>query len=182
MSEKKAIAEGDIVTVELDDAAVSNTYFVLRKLTDECVLSHPLAPECLIIKSDLELNNTGATMQSPLEKCLNFAKSNKASLGYTMAADLEALSYYFTIKKQFTPKQRADLANICGKIASVSLGNNVSAAVSTIKYNKPLLDEYNYTLCNSVKGVLTDPLSLSGKGQRYTVFNIAGFVLAQLEV
>ena len=54
MSEKKAIAEGDIVTVELDDAAVSNTYFVLRKLTDECVLSHPLAPECLIIKSDLE--------------------------------------------------------------------------------------------------------------------------------
>lgn len=96
-----------------------------------------------------------------------------------MAADLDALAYYFVVKKSFTAKQRHDLANICGKIASVVLGNNISAAVGEIKHNKVLLDEYNHSLYNSVKKVIADPLSLESKVQRYTIFNIAGFVLAQ---
>lgn len=182
MTGKKQIAEGDLVTVDLsENHSVSNTYLVLKKLPDECVLSHPLAPECLMLRTDDQLNNAFPSMQSPIELCLNFAKNNRSYLGYTMAGDLDALSYYFIIKKQFTPKQRADLANICGKIASVALGNNISAAISEIKHNKALLDEYNHSLCNSVKGVLADPLSLQGKGQRFTIFNIAGFILAQLK-
>ena len=181
MPEKKPILEGDLVTIDTDEHYVgSNTYQVLKKLPSECVLSHPLAPECLIIKADLELNNTFPSMQSSIERCLKFAKANRSDLGFSTSAELDSLTYYFIIKKQLSSKQRNDLANICGKIAAIILGNNVAAAVSEIKHNKALLDEYNHSLCNSVKGVLQDPLSLEGKGQRFTIFNIAGFILAQL--
>lgn len=180
MTDKKPISVGDLVTVELDAYNVaSNTYHVVAKFEGSSVLSHPLAPDCFIVKLDSELNNTFPSMRSPVEQCLLFAKNNREKLGFTMAADLDALAYYFVVKKSFTAKQRHDLANICGKIASVVLGNNISAAVGEIKHNKVLLDEYNHSLYNSVKKVIADPLSLESKVQRYTIFNIAGFVLAQ---
>jgi hypothetical protein len=179
--DKKPILEGDLVTVELNQfQAVSNTYRVLKKLQDICILSHPLAADCLIMKLDHELNNTFPSTRSPLEKCLYYAKNNKEYLGYTMTEDLEALCYYFVIRRQFTPKQRNDLANICGKIASVVLGNSISAAISGIKQNKALLDEYNHSLYENVKKVVESPLTPKSKGERYTIFNIAGFLLAQM--
>ncbi len=177
----KPILEGDLVTINLTEyQLVSNVYRVAKKIDGECVLSHPLAPECYLIRLDTDLNNTFPSMQSAVERSLVFAAKNRELLGHTMAADLDALCYYFVVKKDFTNKQRHDLANICGKIASVVLGNNLASAIATIKKNKVLLDEYNYSMFNGVKRVIDDPLSLKNKGERYTVFNIAGFILAQL--
>lgn len=181
MSEKKPIKEGDLVTISLNEyQIVSNTYVVVVKLEDRCVLSHPLAPDCLLIKKDEDLNNNFPSMQNSMEKCLVFAKKNRECLGYTMASDLDALCYYFVIKKDFSPKQRQELANMCGKIASIVLGNNMTSAIVTIKQNKALLDEYNNTLLNNVKRILDDPRNSNTKAERYTIFNMAGFILAQL--
>jgi hypothetical protein len=181
MTDKKSIREGDLVTVSLNEyQIVSNTYQVLKKLEKQSILKHPLAPECLLLKDDSELNNAFPSMQNGVERCLFFAKKNKECLGYTMAADLDALCYYFVIKKDFSPKQRQELASMCGKIASVILGNNVTSAMMTIKQNKALLDEYNHALMNSIKKIMDDPLSLNTKGERYKIFNIAGFLLAHL--
>ena len=181
MTEKKSIKEGDLVTVSLNEyQIVSNTYRVLKKLEQQSILQHPLAPECLLLKNDEELNNAFPSMQNSVEKCLHFAKKNRDCLGYTMAADLDGLCYYFVVKKDFSPKQRQELSSMCGKIASVILGNNTTSAMMTIKQNKALLDEYNHSLMNSIKKVMDDPLSLNTKGERYKVFNIAGFLLAQL--
>lgn len=181
MSDKKEIKEGDLVTIALSEyQSVSNTYVVAKKLEGECVLSHPLAPECYIIKKDDALNDYFPTMQNSIEKCLFFAKKNKDCLGYSLASDLEALCYFFVIKKEFTPKQRTDLANICGKISSVLLGNNLSYAVTYIKQNQVLMDEYNHALFNSVKKILDDTRNLKTKVERYSIFNIAGFLLAQV--
>lgn len=178
----KLIQVGDLVTINLSEyQLVSNVYQVAKKLDGESVLSHPLAPDCFIVRRDEDLNQTFPSMQSSIEQCLVFAKKSRDLLGYTMAADLEALCFYFVIKKDFSNKQRHDLANICGKIASVVLGNNLSSAITTIKQNKALLDEYNYSLFNGVKKVIDDPLSLKNKGERYTIFNIAGFVLAHTQ-
>jgi hypothetical protein len=177
----RPIKEGDLVTVSLNEHSdVSNTYLVFKKLDGQSILSHPLAPECLIIKDDFELNQDFPSMQSQLEKSLTFAKKNRNELGYTMARDLDALCFYFVIRKEFTPKQRRDLSNICGKISSVILGNNVSAAVTTIKQNQALLDEYNHSLLNEIQKVLINPLALKTKNERYTLFNVSGFILAQL--
>lgn len=181
MTDKKPIKEGDLVTVTLNEyQVVSNTYVVVKKLEGECVLSHPLAPECLILKSDDQLNNNFPSMQNAMERCLFFAKKNREYLGHTMACDLDAMSYFFVIHKNFSPKQRQDLANICGKIASIVLGNNMTSAIIEIKQNKALLDEYNASLLNNVKRILDDPRNSSSKADRYTIFNMAGFILAQL--
>lgn len=178
---KKPIKEGDLVTISLGEyQTVSNTYRVAKKLDVECVLQHPLAPECYIIKKDEELNNAFPSAQNQIEKCLFFAKKNSNVLGYTMIGNLEALCFYFVIKKTFTPRQRVELTNICGKIASVLLENNVTQAIATIKENKILLDEYNYSLLNAIKKILDNSLNIKSKQERYTVFNVAGFVLAQL--
>lgn len=180
-TDKPLIKEGDLVTITLDEHnMVSNTYVVAKKLEAASVLSHPLAPDCYLLKQDSDLNNAFPSMQSQLEKCLFFARKNQNLLGYTMSADLEALCFYFVVRKAFTPKQRNDLANICGKIASIVLNNNISSAIVTIKQNKVLMDEYNHSLFNGIKKVIDNPLSLKNKGERYTLFNIAGFVLAQL--
>lgn len=181
MSDKKAIAQGDLVTIKLNDYHfVSNTYMVHRKLEKEALLSHPLAPDCFIIKADEDLNVDFPTGQNQIEKCLFFAKKNISLLGHTMGGDLDALCYYFVIKKSLTVKQRTDLGNICGKIASVVLNSNISAAVMTIKQNKVLLDEYNNSLLNGIKRIIDDPMTIKNKYERYMVFNIAGFALAQL--
>jgi hypothetical protein len=178
----KPIQVGDLVTINLTEyQLVSNVYQVAKKLEGECVLSHPLAPDCYIIRRDDELNKTFPSMQSSIEKCMVFANKSRELLGYTMAKDLEALAIYFVIRKELSMKQRHDLANICGKIASVVLGNNLASAITTIKQNKALLDEYNHSLFNGVKKVIDDPLSLKNKGERYTIFNIAGFVLAHTQ-
>lgn len=178
----KAIKEGDLVTISLGEyRVVSNTYRVARKIGSQCLLSHPLAPDIYILKNDTELNNNFPSLQNQVEKALVYAKQNTSALGYTMAADLEALIYFFIIKKEFTPSQRNDLANICGKIASMIINSNIGSAVTLIKQNKVLLDEYNHSLFNGVKHIIDDPLSMKHKGERYTIFNIAGFILAQSE-
>lgn len=180
MTDKKPILEGDLVTINLSEyQAVSNTYQVKKKLEGQSILSHPLAPDCLIIKDDTELNNAFPSMQSQIEKCLFFAKKKRDVLGHTMAEDLEALCFYFVIRKDFSQKQRHDLSNICGKIASVVLGN-VSTAVTTIKQNKSLLDEQHYGMMNSIKAIIDNPLTLRDRRDKFKIFNIAGFILAQL--
>lgn len=181
MTDKKSIKEGDLVTISLNEyRRVSNTYHVLKKLDQECILRHPLAPDCLLLKPDSELNIDFPTLQNSVEKCLFFAKKSKECLGYTMASDLEALCLYFVVKKDFSPKQRQEITNMCGKIASVVLGNNITSAIMIIKENKPLLDEYNHALVNEIAHILKDPLSLKSKAERYKIFNITGFLLAQL--
>ena len=174
------IKEGAIVTVPMGlYQNMSNTYIVARKLPTECVLVHPIALDCCIIKADEELNQTLAQAQNPVEKCLLFAKAHVNILGHSMAADLDAVCYYFVVKKNLTSKQRHDLANLVGKIASVILSNNLTAAGIKIKQNIALFDEYSFTLYQKNKNVVDRPVEIKDKVERFTLFNLAGFVLAQ---
>lgn len=177
----KPIRAGDLVTVSLNEfQVVSNTYQVARKLEGESILSHPLAPECYILRQDKDLNTTFPSMQSQVERCLVFAKKNRELLSHTMKEDLDALCFYLVIKKSITPKQRTELANICGKIASIQLGYNINSAIQTIKAHKALFDDYTHSLFNNSRRYINEPHSIDNKIERYKIFSIAGFVLAQL--
>jgi hypothetical protein len=177
----KPIQAGDLVTVSLGEyQVISNTYRVARKLDGESVLSHPLAPDCFILRKDTDLNQTFPSMQSAVEKCLVYAQKNRDLLSHTMKEDLDALCFYIVIKKSLTPKQRTELANICGKIASIHLNYSLSSAIASVKANKALLDDYTLTLFNNSKRSINDPHSIDNKIERYKIFSIAGFVLAQL--
>lgn len=179
----KLIKVGDLVTLQVGEfSTVSNTYKVERKLEAESLLSHPLAPGFLILKKDDELNSALGILQNDLEKCLSFAKKHDEYLGYSLKSDLDALCMYFVIKKNITSKQRNELSNMCGKVASVILNNNMQLALMKIRENKILLDDFNIALFNAYKEVIEDPLKIKDKSARYTIFNISGFILAQLQV
>ena len=177
--------KGGIVTYDQGSSydTSSNTYVYQEKLNSvEVLLSHPLTPKINIIVEEEKLNQTQAVMRNPVELCLYYANQNKELLGHTHRADLQAMCYYFVVERNFTMKQRSDLASICGKIASVQLHNNMEAASKLIIDNRPLLDDFHVTLYNNFESVIRDSNTLKKKSERFAVFNLAGFVLAQLPV
>jgi hypothetical protein len=181
MEAKKLVKAGDLVTLSLGTHSQhSNTYKVERKVKGEVVLSHPLAPECLILRKDEDLNQAFPALQSTIEKCLIYAKKHKEYLGYNISADLESMCFYFVIKKDLTTKQKNELYNMCGKISATILSNSIHSAISYIKDNKALLDDFNVTLLNNYRNIIENPGEIKSKNERFTIFNMAGFILAQL--
>lgn len=173
------IKEGDVVTI-IQDAThqVSNTYVVVKSFDELVLLRHPLAPDCLITKPVGEINIDMAVLKAPVEKCLDFAKSRQKDLGYTSLADLDALCYYYVVRKTITPKQRHELSLICGKLAAIELGHNLSLAADLVKRNMALLDEYMLMVYKHSKEVIDSPSKVKSKTERFTIFNLAGFILA----
>jgi len=177
---KKSIQENDLVTVENPRySTISNTYRVVKKFDEECVLAHPLAPELMFFKSDEELNNVQGNLPDSLERCMRFAKTNSEELSPSSRSDLEAMIYFFVVKKTFTMKQRTDLMSICGRIASSLLQNNVQAACKLILDEKAILDDFNIAQFNNIEKIIKDPTLLKHKSERFTIFNLTGFLLAQ---
>lgn len=176
------IKKGDLVTIPLQpNNAASNVFQVARKLDGESVLNHPLFPDCYIIKNDDELNQAAASMKNHTEKCLEYASKYKKYLDYETSIDLESLCLYFTINRKLSPKQKKALSNICGKIATIYCADDISFALRTVNENIALLDEFNNMWYSNFEKIFKGQKTIGTKNQRITVFNMAGFVLAQLE-
>jgi len=175
------IKQGDLVTVQLNEnSTASNVYSVARKLAGECVLNHPLFPECLIIRKDEELNKVGAQLKNSTEKCLEFVMKNRSLLDFNSGADVYAMAAYFVINRKLSSRQLKVLAGYCGKIASIILDNNLGSATRKVSENQALLDEYNLVWFNNLRDIYSGK-KVPSPNQRESVFNQAGFVLAQLE-
>ena len=176
------IKEKDLVTVLLEaNTVASNTYVVARKLEDECVLSHPLYPNCFIIRKDSELNLVAPATKSPIERCIEFTRKNAEYLGYEAAVEMESLAAYFVINRKFSLGQKKRITIACGKIAAIMLGNDVSEAIRIVNSNRALLDSYNIQWYEhrDFAPIFQGGVRPTPK-QWNTVFNLAGFVLAQL--
>lgn len=182
--QKSLIKVGDLVTVNLGQYnQSSNTYRVEAKLKKKkYLLSSPIAPECYIIKDESEFNTVVANLKSPIEKCLLYAQSNRNYLGYIMQADLDALGYYFVVKKDFSPRQKEKIAAMCAKIASIKMNQNLQSAAYLVKTNYALLDEFNKTLFNNLDKIINDVSLADNDFKRISVYKLAGYVLAQLEI
>lgn len=180
MTAKKPIVQNARVTVDLGRYnTASNTYIVSAINDSDCYLNHPLAEEIFIVKDSKELNLVQANLQNSVEKCLFFAKQYQQELSHSTQADLWAMIYFFVVRKDFTMKQRSELAQMCGRIASVILHNNIRAATDLIKPNRALLDDFHITLYNQFEKVINNPTLLKVKAERYVIYNIAGFIMAQ---
>lgn len=175
------IKQGDLVTVQLsENSTASNVYSVHRKLDGECVLSHPLYPQCLIIRPDTELNLVAASLKNSTEKCLEFVMKNRTFLDHNSVCDVLAMAAYFVINRKLSSRQLKVLAGYCGKIASIILDNNLGSATKKVADNAALLDEYNLVWFNNLRDIYSGKKTPS-PNQRESVFNQAGFILAQLE-
>lgn len=178
----REIKVGDIVTTNLGQFNnFSNTYLVTSCPEGSRLLTHPLAPECLIIKNESELNTQGANLQDAFEKCLNFASKHKALLGSTNVADLEALIFYFVIKKDLTSKQKSDTLNTCGIIASRLMKGDSNQALLLVKKHHILFDNVTHPSFSYVKEIVSNRYRIENKNQVYNLFSLAGYCLAQLE-
>ena len=160
----------------------SNTYEVAKRLPGgDCLLKHPLAPEIFLKRRIEELNRVMPTLQSPVEKCLYFCQKHKSVLSHTDIADLEAFSLYFVLRKNITNKQRSQINSLCGKISSSILGQSLEQATNIIKDNEVLLDEFNRVLFNMYKQSINNYQKIENKKQRYSIFELAGFLMSQLD-
>ena len=170
----------NIVTFHFENPNVSNTYLVFKDLGATLLLYHPLFPECLIEKQKTEINKNVPNLKDSTERCLDFSKTNSKYFDYNTLAELEALCLYYVIRRSLTFKQKQILSNICGKVATIKFNNDIQEAMNFIKHNEALLDDFNKMWYRNFKGLFLGNQPVTSKKQRASIFNISGFVLAQL--
>jgi len=170
---------GDIVTLPMSREA-SNTYIIENIIDDFLYLNHPLFPECILKVEKSLVNQTLATLKESTERCLDFASVYKEYLDFNLKSDLEALCMYFIFKRRLTPKQKQILANICGMITKTQINNDINKAITLIKQNESLLDEFNLMWYRNFKGLFNGTQQITSDKQKTSIFNMAGFVQSQL--
>jgi len=162
----------------------SNVYILTRELENDLVLlSHPLAPEVFILKVKSELNHVIATSKSPYERCLEFIVKSRDYFDYERRAEIDCLCTNFVANRRFTDRLRNLVARLVGVPAKVQFQDSIKAAIDYVNKNKALFDDYH----NRVYHNKTYQPFFSGQAypdearQRETIFNLAGFLLAQIQ-
>ena len=178
---EQAIKKDDVVTVQFENVVSSNTYIVDTVEKDSALLKHPLYDTCLLRYPLDTLNTVAPNVKDSTERSLDFARSNRKFLDYNTNADLDALCLYFVIKRKLTPRQKTILSNICGTIVSIKFNNDVKEAMNLITKNAGVLDDFNAMWYNNFSGLFSGKQPITSKKQRSAIFNMAGFVLAELE-
>lgn len=172
--------EGKIVTYEFGTQA-SNTCYVDHEDSDAVYLAHPLAPGVLLRASKQKINLSQPIGKDSTERCLDFANANQGMLDYNTLLDLRGLGIIFALYRKLTPKQKHSLANICGNLAQNKFSDDLKLAMGFVSKNVGILDEFNLMWYNNFKGLFTGKQPVTSKKQRGAIFNIAGYVLAELE-
>lgn len=180
------IKVGEIVTVDFKNTKASNTFIVFRRTKFESgetayLLHHPLAPEILIEKYEDELNLVGPNLKDSTERSLDFIKANQDLLGFNSKSDLIALCASFVLTRKLTPQQKRILSLLGGQVAAARFNDDIRDAMDFIKTNDAVLDEFNRMWYNNFSGLFRGNQPITSKKQRSAIFNIAGFVLAELE-
>lgn len=170
-----------IVTVDLKNNDVSNTYLVDQIINEsEALLFHPLYPTILLKRKLSELNVVASNIKDSTERSLDFAKRQKSLLDVNMICDLDALCMYFVVTRRLTKKQKFVLSTVCGFLAKQQFESNIDQTMKFIVSNEALLDEFNRLWYNNFNDIFNGKRSITSKKQSDAIFNIAGFLLAEL--
>lgn len=171
-----------LVTLGNLPANTSNVFTVDSDEGETALLTHPLLPNGLLLRVEKRaLNTVQPNIKDSTERCLDFANSNGRLLDYNTVEDLVGLSIVFGLKRKLTPRQKQTLANICGLIATVKFNNDIKETMSFIMKNQGILDEFNLMWFSNFKGLFSGRQPITSKKQRGAIFNIAGYLLAELE-
>lgn len=174
------VAKGNIVTLGGTNLA-SNTFLVDTVEDQTLLLTHPLACGLLMRVPKEVINTVGANIKDSTEKCIDYANGNRTYLDFNTIGDLEAVSIYFAIKRQITPKQKQTLANICGTIARIRFNNDIKEAMLLITKNNSILDDFNSMWYHNFRSLFSGKKPITSPLQVKSIFNMAGYVLAELE-
>lgn len=172
---------GDIVTVPFKNLAVSNTFIVDTDMGETVLVRHPLAKDCFLKFKKSELNTVVANLKDSTERSLDFARRHQGLLDKDSIEDLDALGLSFIVKRKLTPRQKQILSKLNGYIAKQLLGGNIKEAMKIVVENQGVLDDFNSMWFNNFKGLFTGQQKISSTKQETSIYNMAGFVLAETE-
>lgn len=176
---------GDVVTVKHDDGntEASNTYIIDGLLpNNDVLLMHPLSgPNVLIRVTPDKINIVAANIKDSSERALDFARKQTKYLDYNKAAEIEALALYYVVNRKLTSRQKNGLSAINGYIASIQFNQDIKQTISFVHKNKGLLDEFNFMWYSNFKNLFNGTQAITSLKQRQSIFNIAGFILSELE-
>jgi hypothetical protein len=144
-------------------------------------LSCTLAPKILIPFKEDSLNKDAPRLKDSTERLVDFANHNKTLLGYVYKADLESIGVIFALNRRLTPLQKGILSTICGEIAKANFNEDLDDAIEFINKNKALLDSFNLVWYDKFNEYFTGKELVSNVKIRTSIFNMAGFILANLE-
>jgi hypothetical protein len=169
-----------IVTLQLHSDA-SNTFIVDTVEEETLLLSHPLTDGILIRVPKSRVNNVAANIKNSTERSIDFANQHRKYIPQPNLHDLDSIGLYFAIYRKLSPLQKKTISNMCGLIARESLQNNIEDAKRLILKNSSMLDEFNTMWFNNFLNLLTGKLAITSEKQRMSIFNMAGFILAEME-
>lgn len=171
----------DIVTVPLEpNNNAANTYIVYDVLEQVVLLRHPLSDDILIAKPKPVINTVSANVKDSTERGINYILKNKEILDYNSIADLEAIILYFIVHRKLSNRQKQVISKLCGMIAEHYFNNNISLAIKYINENEGILDDFNKMWYKNFKDYFNGNKVVDTKNRRLAIFNMAGFVLAEL--
>lgn len=174
------IQKGSIVTVDLVNSS-SNTFIVDTVEESTVLVTHPLAKDILMRVAKDKVDTTSANIKDSSERGIDYANQNRQYLDYNSTSDLEAIGIYFALKRKLTPGLKRLLSGICGVIAKGKFNDDIRATMTFVTKNSFILDEFNSMWYTSFSGIFSGTQIISSKKQRDVIFNIAGYILAEME-
>lgn len=176
------IKKNDIVTLNFLPKNSSNTFVVDTVEVDSVLLTHPLLLKGMLLRANKDTVNTvNSNIKDSSERAIDYANQNRKHLDYNTCKDLDALGVYFAFTRNLSPKQKQMLAGVCGTIASDKFAGDLREAMNFVTKNSTMLDDFNLMWFNNFKGLFTGQQQITSEKQRSAIFNIAGYVLAELE-
>lgn len=162
----------------------SNVYTLEREdgESGEVLLSHPISSKSFILKDIKDLDKVPAVPKSPYERCLEYVLQHADYFDFERRAEIACLATNFVVNRKFTDRLRNLLARLVGVPAKIKFQNSAKAAIEFVNENKALLDDYHNRVYHNVTyNPIFKGVSRPENGRQLeTVFNLAGFLLAQI--
>lgn len=178
-----SVKAGDIVTVPLKSNVpnTSNTFIVDLILGEDVLVRHPLAKDCFLKFKKDTLDVESPNIKDSTERSLDFARRHQDLLDRDSVEDLDSLCLSFIVKRKLTPRQKQILSKLNGYVAKQLLNSDVKKAMRVVVENQGVLDDFNSMWFNNFKGLFTGQQKISSGKQETSIYNMAGFVLAETE-
>lgn len=172
----------DLVTLQMHENIKESNVFVIKEALPEerYILYHPICPEIFVIASGAELDQVNPTQKGSIQKCLEFASDYEQHLTPDERADLQALRMVFVVSRRLSNRQKHLLSNLGGTIAAEYCIQDLSIATRLVREYKTLLDDFNARWYSNFQRYFNGQKDVTSKKIRTILFNMAGFILAQL--
>lgn len=172
---------GDTATIVLGQANTPCSYKIDSIESDTVLLSHPFLRGLLLRYPSDQLDKMSPPIMSSTERGLFFVlQKHGAYLNYYDHQSILALATHFALERKLTSDQLRVLSTVLGQIAKIELSGSLNVAMKLLLDNEVLLDEFNTTWFNIFKPYLTKAKPVYKENHRTAIFNMAGFVLAEV--